>query len=80
MEKYLYVQGFCKEIHYTGLYPVAYRKGEQDNLYKKTHMSCACLDGACGSKETCDLLKDAPEVIDPEKEWRLRERMKGTKE
>lgn len=80
MEKYLYMQGFCKEIHYTGLYPVAYRKEEQDNLYKKTHMACVCLGGDCEMRKTCELLKDAPDTIEPEKEWKLRGRMKGTKE
>lgn len=79
MEKYLYVQGFCKETHYMGLQPAAYIREEQEPFYVKSHMACDCAGGECKMSRTCDLLKDAPDVIEPEKEWRLREKMKGTK-
>ncbi len=78
--KYLYVQGFCRETHYTGLQPVAYVRDEQNNIYTKTRMACVCAGGLCDRKESCDLLGNAPDVIEPEKEWKLRDKMRGTKE
>lgn len=78
MEKYLYVQGFCQETHYTSLQPVLYEKAEGD-VYRRIRMACDGSCAACGRMEACDYLDSAPEEIGPEEEWRLKEeRMRGS--
>ena len=80
MEKYLYIQGFCQETHYTSLQPVLYEEVE-DGVYRKVRMACNGTCASCSRMETCDYLEAAPDIIEPEKSWRLRETlMVGTKE
>ena len=45
MEKYLYIQGFCQETHYTSLQPVLYEK-EGEGEYRRVRMAC---NGSCAS-------------------------------
>ena len=80
MEKYLYIQGFCQETHYTSLQPVLYEK-EGEGEYRRVRMACNGSCASCGRMESCDYLESAPERIRPEKEWQLRDTlMTGTKE
>lgn len=80
MEKYLYIQGFCQETHYTSLQPVLYEEA-QDGAYRKVRMACSGTCASCNRMESCDFLEAAPDVIEPEKAWRLKSaRMMGTKE
>lgn len=80
MEKYLYIQGFCRETHYTSLQPVLYEE-EQDGTYRKVRMACSGTCASCSRMENCDYLEAAPDVIEPEKAWRLKDAlMMGTKE
>ena len=80
MEKYLYIQGFCQETHYTSLQPVLYEK-EGEGEYRRVRMACNGSCASCGRMESCDDLESAPERIGPEKEWQLRDTlMTGTKE
>lgn len=80
MEKYLYIQGFCQETHYTSLQPVLYEEA-QDGTYRKVRMACSGTCASCNRMESCDFLETAPDVIEPEKAWRLKSaRMMGTKE
>lgn len=80
MEKYLYLQGFCQETHYTSLQPVLYREMEGGG-YQKVRMACNGTCASCNRMESCDYLASAPDTIEPEKEWKLRNTlMTGTKE
>ncbi len=79
MEKYLYVQGFCQETHYTSLQPVLYEK--EGEVYRKVRMVCNGTCASCKRMEECDYLDAAPDVIGQKEEWKLRdELMVGTRE
>lgn len=80
MGKYLYIQGFCQETHYTSLQPVLY-EAAQEGGYKRVRMACSGACAACTRMESCDYLEAAPERIGEEKQWQLRDAlMSGTKE
>ena len=69
MIKYSSSPGFCKALHYHGLWYVAY-EGETGNFHKK-EMACTCKKDGCD--KDCDVFKDAEDLYPYEKEWRLKE-------
>ena len=71
MTKYDYIQGFCKEHGYRGLWPVKY-EGETGN-YRKVCMACTCGNDKCMS--SCEIIDNAIEVIHIENEWLLRDEL-----
>lgn len=71
MVKYDYIQGFCKEHSYNGLWPVKY-EGDPGN-YHKVCMSCTCGNEKC--KELCNVIDNAPEIVPVENEWLLRDEL-----
>ena len=80
MEKYLYIQGFCEETHYACLQPVLYEE-MQDGAYKKVRMACNGTCASCSRMDGCGHLAAAPDIIEPEKAWKLRDTlMMGTKD
>lgn len=66
--KYDYQNGFCRLLHYNGLWPVKYN-GSSGN-YHKAEMACRCGDGQC--KHNCQVFDNAKETIAIENEWLLK--------
>lgn len=67
MDKYDYVQGFCTQLRYNGLWPVLYQ-GTSGN-YKKVRMACNSARNDCD--KNCKVIDNAVEVFPIEKEWTL---------
>ena len=62
--KYYYQKGFCSALQYLSLNPIEYEETENVGIYSKREMACDCvLKGKCDKKQTCDLLKEAPDKV-----------------
>ena len=72
--KYDYPYGFCKKLHYNGLWPVKYEgvPGE----YHKVEMACMSSDEEC--KFECKVLEEARETIPIDEEWLLKDELMGS--
>lgn len=68
-KKYNYIQGFCNLLHYNGLWCVKY-VGTTGH-YCKVEMACSCARENC--HQECQVLDKAPEIIELDQEWRLRD-------
>lgn len=65
-----WTSGFCTALGYQGFWFVNYEL-EPDKRYHKKKMACTCMKGNCA--ETCDIFKEAVEIIPVEDEWKLKE-------
>lgn len=64
MQKYYYQQGRCETNHYLSLNPVLYEATEEKDKYRKSKMVCQMiLDGKCDKVTSCQLFRDAPELV-----------------
>ena len=66
-----YTEAFCPKCHYRCLMPIEYELSEDGEYHK---IKCACADGTCEDKTSCEHFQNAPEV---EEKWRLVERKLG---
>lgn len=69
MIRYEYEQGFCKQLHYNGLWRVQY-EGVSGHL-KKVKMACTCIKDGCDKE--CNILDNIPEIKDPTMEWHMKD-------
>lgn len=75
---FLYVEGFCEQDHYRGLYPVEYVQDAEKQPYNRKAMSCShVVDGSCKHFAECNVINAAPETMAADEEWKLRDRMVG---
>lgn len=67
MEKHYYQEGICRALSYLSLNPVVYEQ-QNDGKYHKKRMDCNCVrHGECDRELTCQLLVDAPEIVEDNK-------------
>lgn len=69
--KYDYESGFCRVLHYNGLWPVKY-EGTSGH-YRKIGMVCTCGDGKC--QNDCEVFRNIPDVKSPNMEWLMRDEL-----
>ena len=74
--KFFYQKVLGQTLSYLSLNPVIYEKKE-DGHYHKQQMDCDCIHrGLCDKATTCQLLLDAPEIVENNK-IRLRNKKLG---
>lgn len=64
-----WTEGFCTTLRLRGYYFVSYEL-QADKRYHKSKMSCSCMKDNCD--QTCQIFKDAVEIIPLEDEWQLK--------
>lgn len=69
MKAYEYEQGFCKLLHYNGLWRVEY-EGVPGHL-KKMRMACSCMKDGCD--QDCDVFGKIPEIKEQDAEWHMKD-------
>lgn len=68
MKRYEYEPGFCKLLHYNGLWRVEY-EGVPGH-FKKVRMACICMKDGCD--QDCEVFGTVADVKDPGMEWHMR--------
>lgn len=69
MIRYEYEQGFCKQLHYNGLWRVQYEC--TPGHFEKVKMACTCMRNGCDKE--CDILDNIPKIKDPTMEWHMKD-------
>lgn len=69
MTRYGYEPGFCKLLHYNGLWRVEY-EGFPGH-FKKVKMVCTCMKDGCD--KDCEVFETVPDIKDSDMEWYLRD-------
>lgn len=69
MKAYEYEQGFCKLLHYNGLWRVEY-EGVPGH-FKKGKMAYSCMRDGCD--QDCDVFGEIPEIKEQDTEWHMKD-------
>ena len=69
MKRYEYKPGFCKLLHYNGLWRVEY-EGIPGH-FKKVKMACVCMKDECD--QDCEVFETVADVKNPNMEWHMRD-------
>lgn len=69
MIRYEYEPGFCKQLHYNGLWKVQYEG--LPGHFKKVKMACDCIKDECD--QDCEVFGTIADVKDPDMEWHMRD-------
>ncbi len=64
---YEYKPGFCKLLHYNGLWRVECQG--VPGHFKKVKMACTCMKDGCG--QDCEVFETVADVKDPSMEWHM---------
>ena len=69
MKVYENEEGFCKLLHYNGLWRVEY--DGVPGPFRKSKMACSCIKDGCD--QDCEILKKIPEIKNPSMEWHMKD-------
>lgn len=69
MIRYEYEPGFCRQLHYNGLWRVQYEG--LPGHFKKVKMACACMKDGCD--QDCEVFGTVSEVKDQSMEWHMKD-------
>lgn len=70
MTAYEYEPGFCRLLHYNGLWRVEYEGVARQ--FRKVRMACSCMKDGC--EQECDVFREIPEIKEQDMGWHMKDK------